>query len=92
LSEASRDKVVITVSDNGRGIPDEIREKIFNPFFTTKEVGKGTGLGLALVQKIIEKMNGDIQVESKLGSGTTFKISIPSVMIHQSLLGIDEFK
>ncbi len=92
LSEASRDKVVITVSDNGRGIPEEIREKIFNPFFTTKEVGKGTGLGLALVQKIIEKMNGEIQVESKLGSGTTFKISIPSVMNHQSLLGIDEFK
>ena len=67
----------ILISDNGPGIPDENINKIFDPFFTTKEVGKGTGLGLNVVYNIIKKHKGNIEVDSELGKGTTFSISIP---------------
>jgi PAS domain S-box-containing protein len=70
--------VFITVEDNGNGIPESIIEKIFQPFFTTKQIGKGTGQGLALSYDIIvNKHNGDIKVESKKGSGTKFTIKLP---------------
>ncbi|MDX2127760.1 MAG: PAS domain S-box protein [Chloroherpetonaceae bacterium] len=68
----------LRISDNGVGIPEEIREKIFEPFFTTKDVGKGTGLGLAMVYGIIKNHNGFIFVESELGAGTSFHIFLPS--------------
>lgn len=68
--------VEIKISDNGAGIAKENLLKIFNPFFTTKEVGKGTGLGLNLAYNIIEKHNGTIEVESELGQGTTFTIKL----------------
>jgi PAS domain S-box-containing protein len=67
----------IRVADTGKGIPPEIQERIFEPFFTTKEVGKGTGLGLSISYEIIQKHNGTIDVESQIGKGTTFIISLP---------------
>ena len=73
-TEAEGERVVIRVSDNGCGIPREIIPKIYDPFFTTKEVGKGTGLGLNMVYNIIQTHKGTIDVESQVGKGTTFTI------------------
>jgi len=74
-------QIVIRVSDTGKGIPEEIRTKIFEPFFTTKPVGEGSGLGLDIVKKIIEKHKGTIAVDSEVDKGTTFTISLPIVSI-----------
>ncbi len=73
----------LTVADNGIGIPDNIKNKIFEPYFTTKETGKGTGLGLAVVYGIIKGHGGDIQVDSKVGEGTNFKIYLPLLKISE---------
>ncbi|TSJ88603.1 ATP-binding protein [Chitinimonas sp. BJB300] len=73
----SKDKVWITFSDTGCGIPNDIRSKVFDPFFTTKPIGKGTGLGLSLSYGIIQKHHGTIEIESEVGKGTTFHISLP---------------
>ena len=69
--------VFITVKDNGNGIPESIREKIFQPFFTTKPTGQGTGLGLSLAYDIVKAHGGDIKVQSETGSETTFIIQLP---------------
>jgi signal transduction histidine kinase len=69
--------IEITVSDNGTGIPNEIKEKIFQPFFTTKPTGQGTGLGLSLSYDIVKAAGGEIKVSSVDGKGTDFIISIP---------------
>lgn len=66
--------IEINVSDNGNGVPDQIKEKIFQPFFTTKPTGKGTGLGLSLAYDIIKAHDGELRVESVSGEGTTFTI------------------
>ena len=77
-SRADDEFVYCDIEDNGSGIPDEIRQDIFNPFFTTKPVGEGTGLGLSISYDIvINKHHGDIIVASKLHSGTTFTIKLP---------------
>jgi two-component system cell cycle sensor histidine kinase/response regulator CckA len=71
------DYVRIDISDTGTGIPAEIRDKIFEPFFSTKEVGKGTGLGLSTVYGIIKQTGGFVYVESEVGKGTSFRIFLP---------------
>lgn len=69
--------VWVEVSDTGKGIAPEHVNKIFDPFFTTKPVGKGTGLGLSVSYNIIKKHNGEIQLDSRVGEGTTFRIVLP---------------
>ncbi len=71
------EKVIVTVKDNGTGISKEDLDKIFDPFYTTKKIGEGSGLGLSITYGIIEKHNGTINVNSTLGEGTEFKIELP---------------
>lgn len=71
------DFVVLTVSDDGHGIPLEALPHIFEPFFTTKEVGKGTGMGLAMVHGLVRRVRGHFRVESLPGRGTTFQVYLP---------------
>ena len=78
-SEKCDGKVRITVRDNGKGIPQKIIDKIFQPFFTTKPTGEGTGLGLSLSYDIIKAHGGEIKVESKEGEGSEFVIHLPNV-------------
>ncbi len=73
------DKVLLTVMDNGNGIPQKVLDKIFQPFFTTKPTGQGTGLVLSLSYDIIKAHGGEIKVETKEGEGTEFVIQIPVV-------------
>ncbi|MBF0100763.1 MAG: response regulator [Desulfobacterales bacterium] len=69
--------VIIEIKDNANGIPKHLHEKIFQPFFTTKDPGKGTGLGLSISSKIIKEHKGKLELESEVGKGTTFKICLP---------------
>ncbi|MDQ6651412.1 MAG: ATP-binding protein, partial [Acidobacteriota bacterium] len=75
----SRKSVLVEVSDTGVGIPGENLPKIFEPFFTTKEVGEGTGLGLAVCYGILTEHGGSLDVQSTVGVGTTFTISLPAI-------------
>jgi signal transduction histidine kinase len=80
-TEKCDDKIYISVKDNGNGIPQKILDKIFQPFFTTKPTGEGTGLGLSLSYDIIKAHGGEIKVESKEGEGTEFIVQLPVVRI-----------
>jgi two-component system NtrC family sensor kinase len=71
--------VQVEVKDTGFGIPAENLAKIFEPFFTTKEVGRGTGLGLAVCYGILTEHGGTLDVQSSVGFGTTFTITLPAV-------------
>jgi signal transduction histidine kinase len=75
--EGKREAVEIRVSDNGNGIPQNIVDKIFQPFFTTKPTGQGTGLGLSLAYDIIKAHGGEIKVQSKESEGSAFIIQLP---------------
>ena len=71
------DKLEIKVSDNGNGIPQKVLDKIFQPFFTTKPTGQGTGLGLSLSYDIVKVHGGELKVETKEGDGSEFIIHLP---------------
>ena len=78
---SKENSVEIHVKDNGAGIPEEYREKVFNPFFTTKPVGMGTGQGLSISYKVIvNKHNGNLGFETEIGKGTTFIITLPTAV------------
>ena len=74
-------KLEIKVSDNGNGIPQKVMDKIFQPFFTTKPTGQGTGLGLSLSYDIVKAHGGEIKVETKEAEGSEFIILIPNTEI-----------
>jgi signal transduction histidine kinase len=76
LGNTLQDHLIIEVSDNGCGMDEETREKIFDPFYTTKEDMKGSGLGLFVSKNLIEDLGGLIEVESKVGKGSTFRVTL----------------
>jgi CheY-like chemotaxis protein len=84
------DYVRLTVSDTGHGIDEDALDHIFEPFYTTKGPGKGTGLGLATVYGIVESHDGYITAHSKLGEGSTFKIYLPVVESGKEIVQLDE--
>ena len=69
--------VVVRIHDNGTGMDEATRQRIFDPFYTTKEVGKGTGLGLSIVKGILDDHRANVVVESTLGEGTSFSLTFP---------------
>jgi signal transduction histidine kinase len=71
------DQVILSVKDTGQGIPEENLERIFEPFFSTKPTGEGTGLGLFVTRGIVEKLGGTMEAESRMGEGTTFRVRLP---------------
>jgi C4-dicarboxylate-specific signal transduction histidine kinase len=73
----NRKEVAAEVKDNGGGIPEDLRDKIFQPFFTTTDPGKGTGLGLSVSGKIVEEHRGRIELDSEEGKGSTFRVILP---------------
>ncbi|MGI9481636.1 MAG: ATP-binding protein [Hyphomicrobiales bacterium] len=73
--------VLISVSDTGTGIPEELHEQVFQPFFTTKPEGAGSGLGLSMVFGFVKQSGGNIEIESTVGEGTTFKIFLPATIV-----------
>ena len=72
-----RGKIQITIRDNGNGIPDSVKDKIFQPFFTTKPTGQGTGLGLSLGYDIVKAHGGELKVETREGEGSEFIVYLP---------------
>ena len=73
------DTVEVAIRDNGNGVPDQVKDKIFQPFFTTKPSGKGTGLGLSLSYDIVKTHGGELSLLTKEGEGTTFTITLPNL-------------
>ncbi len=73
--------VKLTVSDDGTGIPPDILERIFDPYFTTRDIDEGLGMGLAVVHGIVKKNDGAIRIDSEVGKGTTVQVFFP--LIHE---------
>ena len=84
MTQVTNDHVCLVVKDTGIGMSEEVKRQIFLPFFTTKEISEGTGLGLAVVHGIVTSHRGTITVESAIGSGTRFEIELPIRMSHES--------
>ena len=78
-SRVENDHVVVLVSDTGIGMSEEVKNKIIEPFFTTKKVGKGTGLGISISYGIVKDYDGSLEIESQIDVGTTFKLTFPAV-------------
>ena len=79
-----RGRAVVEVRDTGMGIPAEIREKIFDPFFTTKPASEGTGLGLWICSGILNALGGEVRVDSEIGRGSTFRVTLPAAVLETS--------
>jgi PAS domain S-box-containing protein len=77
-SFVDRDRITVLVSDTGTGMSEEVKNKIIEPFFTTKKVGKGTGLGVSISYGIVKDYDGSMDIESEIGKGTTFKLTFPA--------------
>jgi two-component system NtrC family sensor kinase len=77
-TKKSGGKILVSVKDNGNGIPQKVLDKIFQPFFTTKPTGQGTGLGLSLSYDIVKAHGGEIKVNTKENEGTEFTIKLPA--------------
>jgi signal transduction histidine kinase len=71
------DRIEIAIKDNGNGIPEGIKNKIFQPFFTTKPTGQGTGLGLSLSYDIVKAHGGELKVDTKENAGSVFSLTLP---------------
>jgi signal transduction histidine kinase len=84
-TRAIRDDIEVEFEDEGPGIPDEILGRIFDPFFTTKPPGQGTGLGLAIAQGIVADHGGRIEVQSRVGKGSVFRVIVPIDRSHDNL-------
>ena len=76
-TNSDKQKVIISIKDTGSGIPTTIQDKIFDAFFTTKREGEGSGLGLDITKKIVERHNGKIWFETQVDKGTTFFVELP---------------
>jgi signal transduction histidine kinase len=76
-TRAAGDSVVVRIGDNGPGIPADVLPRIWDPFFTTKDVGDGTGLGLSIVHELVERHGGTIEVDTQVGAGTAFTVTLP---------------
>jgi signal transduction histidine kinase len=79
-AERSGDNVAVEIADNGPGIPPEVRDKVFQLYFTTKE--RGSGIGLALTYRAVQLHNGTVDFTSELGRGTTFRLQFPASVNH----------
>lgn len=77
LLDGTRDTLVLEVQDTGTGMTEEVRARLFEPYFTTQETGRGTGLGLTIVHRVISELGGFVEVQSRLGEGTTFHVRLP---------------
>jgi signal transduction histidine kinase len=80
VSVGDQDGVEVRIIDNGSGIPPDVLPRIWDPFFTTKDVGEGTGLGLSIVHELVERHGGTIECETKVGEGTTFTVRLPRAL------------
>ena len=80
VSKQADGRIQVDITDNGPGIPPDQQKRVFEPFYTTKQTSKGTGLGLWVSYDIVEKMGGSITVKSQVGEGTTFTVSIPVLL------------
>jgi signal transduction histidine kinase len=76
-TKGDADSIEVQIKDNGPGIPPEVLPRIWDPFFTTKDVGEGTGLGLSIVHELVERHGGTIKADTELGQGTTFTVKLP---------------
>ena len=76
--------VWISVVDSGLGMPEDVRDKAFDPFYTTKEVGKGTGLGLYVVHRIVDQYNGSIAIHTDKGQGTRIELQFPALTVQEA--------
>ena len=79
-AEEKEESIIVSFSDTGCGIPSDLKDKIFEPFYSTKKIGEGSGLGLSIVKKIIDKHQGSISFVSELNKGTTFYVEFPKLM------------
>ena len=81
-TKADNGKAIIEIEDNGPGIPEEIKDKIMQPFFTTKKGTEGTGLGLSITHDIVKAHGGELKIKTEAGNGSVFRIALPFGLNH----------